>query len=614
MTDSKHSIIKTSWRVLGSLTRRQKIQVAILFLAMLVVAALETVNLAMIVAYVSCIADPVAFLDSKYLRVLREYFPQNYLDSDGAVLVFLSIGLIGVLVLKNGLQALVVYCGSRFAAKLEAFWGAMILDGLLHMPYVWHQTRNSADLVLAVQWSVYLGRLFVDPLLRALSDVVMVTVVLSALVFLKPFLSLMVLSMLGGVGCILFFSMRAYMGRVAGRCKAYTQSVNRHVVKAIHGVKDVKVAGKESFFVQDYKREIYPLTRQMAWQQFLSRSPTWILEIIGFVMLTVAICMMFFTMKAPAAEITATMSLLAVTAYRVLPALNKVLAGVTKMQIALPFIHNEFEYLDLINTYAESGESPAADGGEAEGQTEFMDKITFSGVSFAYEGGTAEALQELDFEIRKGETLGVIGMSGAGKSTLVDLLIGLLFPGTGEIRVDGRILKDSLRRQWIQRVGYVSQFPYIYDGTLAENVAFGCRGEDIDRARVMDCCNNAAMQDFVHELSMGIDTPIGERGTRLSGGQQQRVIIARALYRNPSVLIFDEATSSLDSKSERAIQNTMYTFKGKQTLVVVAHRLSTVEECDKLLWLDKGRIRRMGTPSEVLPEYKAALQGQEAGV
>ena len=234
----------------------------------------------------------------------------------------------------------------------------------------------------------------------------------------------------------------------------------------------------------------------------------------------------------------------------------------------------------------------------------FKDRIRFDHVFFAYQGSETPVLHDLCFDIKKGDTVGIIGTSGAGKSTLVDLLIGLLKPNQGTIAIDNKPLTPAWLPQWLAVTGYVSQSPYIYDATLAENVAFGMDPKDIDREQVKKCCTMASMDDFVHDLYHGIDSFIGERGVRLSGGQQQRVAIARALYNNPEVIIFDEATSSLDSRSEKSIQNTIYSYKGHQTLAVIAHHLTTVEDCDTLIWLEKRRIKMTGPPDQVLPAFK----------
>ena len=194
----------------------------------------------------------------------------------------------------------------------------------------------------------------------------------------------------------------------------------------------------------------------------------------------------------------------------------------------------------------------------------------------------------------------------------MELITGLFSPSKGRILVDGKVLNSELLPDWLGLIGYVPQSPYIYDGTLAENVAFGSQGAEIDRDRVSECCNMASMQDFMGNMPNGVDSFIGERGVKLSGGQQQRVAIARALYNRPEIMIFDEATSSLDNKSEKAIQNTIYSFKGKQTLIIIAHRLSTVVDCDYLIWMEKGTVKMIGKPDEVLANYQDIPAGLRA--
>ena len=212
-------------------------------------------------------------------------------------------------------------------------------------------------------------------------------------------------------------------------------------------------------------------------------------------------------------------------------------------------------------------------------------------------------MQDISLRIPKGSMIGLIGPSGAGKSTIVSLLTGLYKPSSGKIRVDGQELDDSLRAGWMRSIGYVPQSPFLLNGSLAENIAFSQWGQKIDRQRVEECCRMAAM-DFVEDLENGIDTIIGERGVRLSGGQLQRVSIARALYGRPQLIIFDEATSALDSATEQAVQKTIESLREYATVVIIAHRLTTVEKCDCLYWLEKGTIEMEGNSQIILTQYK----------
>jgi ABC-type bacteriocin/lantibiotic exporter with double-glycine peptidase domain len=242
---------------------------------------------------------------------------------------------------------------------------------------------------------------------------------------------------------------------------------------------------------------------------------------------------------------------------------------------------------------------------------EFNSYIQFQNVSFRYKNQDNYALKGINFNLKKGQTLGIIGISGAGKSTLVDIFIGLLNTEQGKILVDGKELDNHKRKLWTQNIGYVPQAPYLIDGTISDNIAFGITKENIDHSLVLHSTQISSMDDFVLDLPQGLSTFIGERGARLSGGQRQRIAMARALYKTPDIIIFDEATSALDTKNESEIKKTINSFKNKKTMIIIAHSLESVDECDWIIWLDKGRIVKQGKAFEVISEYKTFLENMK---
>ena len=281
------------------------------------------------------------------------------------------------------------------------------------------------------------------------------------------------------------------------------------------------------------------------------------------------------------------------------------LNSVAMVRVSLPYLRQVEDWLAEIRVRAVPAVPAGAGGGEPEGG--FARELVLSGISFGYQGCERLALSEVDLRINRGAVVGIVGGSGSGKSTLMDVLCGLLSPSAGRMEIDGRAMDEGEARSWqVKSVGYVSQAPFIFNGTLAENIAFSLDEKEIDRARVLRSCEMAAM-DFLSDLPQGLDSPIGDAGILLSGGQRQRVAIARALYRDPAVLIFDEATSSLDTRSEASIQETILGLRGSRTLVIVAHRLSTVEACDEVYWIDRGKVRMRGGAAEVLAAYREFL-------
>jgi len=305
-------------------------------------------------------------------------------------------------------------------------------------------------------------------------------------------------------------------------------------------------------------------------------------------------------MDLSSAVITGTIALLAVTAWRVLPGLSRIVQSLSKLRRSFPYVRQQLDYINEIEKNTNKLRNVPAN---ININTFFSKNIRLNNVSFTYTKDRNFSLKNIDIEILKGSSVGVIGSSGSGKSTFVDILIGLLEPQKGSLTVDGKLVNSSNISKWLCCIGYVPQKPYIHDGTIAQNVAFSWAGTEDEKLRVLEACRLASM-DFMHEFSGGINTNIGERGMRLSGGQGQRIAIARALYKNPDIIVFDEATSALDSATEGSILKTIYKLIDlKTTTIIVAHRLSTVKKCDSVVWIEDGEIIMQGSPEVVIEEY-----------
>jgi len=432
----------------------------------------------------------------------------------------------------------------------------------------------------------------------------MILFILITLLLFQPVLSFALLLIFGGFAFLIYTKVRKHLDRVAQRCQKYDLSLNRQITRAVHGVKDIKISNKESAFVEYFSEDVYPLSRAYGAAQFFTKLPTVLLETLGLVTIIITICLMLFLMNYSLAEITGFSALLIIAFWRLMPTVNRMLGGVTGLGGVMPYVYHELSFLDSVEANLRNATRQAKNSDKTDFQ--FVSGIQLEGVSFAYKGRSEYALENISFHIKKGQTVGIIGSSGSGKSTLVNIIIGLLATSKGRVLIDGKILDETLLPNWLKKVGYVPQSPYIYEGSLAENVAFSLKTSEIDRARVQTCCEMAGLQDFLRSVPLGIDTHIGERGVLLSGGQQQRVAIARSLYQRPEILIFDEATSALDTESERAIQSTIYSLKGRWTLIIIAHRLTSVKDCDYLIWIDQGKIRMIDVPDKVLSIYEGA--------
>lgn len=602
----KFVIAVSFFKIIAQLPSPQRTKFWLLLFSMIALAVLETMSLGIIALFVSCVTDPEKILQASYVGLLKRILGLDFLSDKQGLTIFLSISTVFFVLFKNSIKGFVSYASQLYVANVSGYLGERLLHGFLQLPYEWHLTRNSADLIIGVQWRQHVG-LFLNSVLIFLSEVLVVIFIFITLLVVNPFVSLVVILIVGGVAFFIFKGTKGFVDKIAIKNRDYHQSINRHTTKALHGIKDVKIHGKELSFTHNFTKEVYILARMRALQSIAMQIPSLILETVGFFMLAATICLMLFFMDSSKTSVVGTVTLLALAAWRVLPAFNRILSNLTQMRTYHPYINNILSYLKEVKKHVKDSST------EAEKYQEFSlhQSIEFQNVFFKYQTSNEYALRNLNLKIRVGQTIGIVGPSGAGKSTLVNILIGLFSPCEGCIKIDGVKITSSQLAGWRRAIGYVPQTSYIYEGTLAENVAFGLNKSEIDRDHVQKCCYMAAMQDFLSRLPKGIDTQIGERGVLLSGGQMQRVAIARALYQNPQIMIFDEATSALDTKNEQAVQKTIYSLRDEMTLIIIAHRLSTVGQCDIIIWLDNGKIRKIGKASDIIEKYKETLSFHE---
>jgi ABC-type multidrug transport system fused ATPase/permease subunit len=547
-----------------------------LIAGMLVLAVLETCAVGLIAFYAAAVSDPASsfrFLTNsrRFGSLLSTVFSNVSLTN---MIVFLSMAVIAAVLIKNAFSGVITLQIARFSAQLEGSFGCRLLESFLYRDYAWHLNQNSADLIQKVSWRRYVGRDLITPSLRAITEIVILLFLLTALLLVQPVVSLLFIIAQGFLGFLVYRMLRASLDRCAAGCRKSDVEMNRNATLSLHGVKDVKITNIEPYFLGNFSKESILFSKYFGLQEFWKESPLLVLESMGFVLICGSILFMLLVLGYSPLATTGTTALLAVSAWRTLPSFNRIISSLTLVRAAQPYI---------APLLADIAFSPTKMLGSDKAPFKFEKQIELKSVSFSY-GKNQPILENFSLTIPKGASLGIMGPSGCGKSTLVDLLCGLLRPQEGEILIDGKLLTEENLNAWRKGIGYVPQFPYIYDGTLAENVAFGVNKDQIHKDSIFESCNIAGV-DFLNQLPDGIDSFIGERGVRLSGGQRQRVAIARALYRKPKILIFDEATSALDEKMDNHIRQLLMKFKGRMTLVIVSHRSSTVDACDRIIFI-----------------------------
>lgn len=505
-----------------------------------------------------------------------------------------------VLVLVCGVKNLINFLTARGIALLgediSLFFGTEIMERFLHRDYAWHLSPESASMFQRMLWRGNVG-IILTHLLTLYACILTLLVLFFSLLGQEPVLTTLVIITTGLLGIALYAVLRRGVDASAIEAAESAQEETRTLMCASKGIREVLIYRRQPAFLAALRNAALRGRKPRTFMSIAPTLPTWVLEGTGFAVVIICIIYLVYVQNASISRITEALALLLLTAWRVLPYCNRVVSLQISIRSLRPMAYAVLDLLaDLRASAPASAIEPAAD-------FSFADRITLKNVSFQYAAATTPSLRHITLTVKKGEKVALIGPSGSGKSTLAGILSGLLPPAGGSITVDGIPLPPERAAAFAMRIGYVAQMPFLFAGTLAENVAFSHWGEPWDETAVRAACRQAAI-DFVDDRPEGLRQAIGENGSGLSGGQAQRVCIARALYPEPDVIIFDEATSALDQANENAIRHTIEHLSRNVTCILIAHRLSTVEQCDRIIWLEHGRIVMEGPPDTVLSHYR----------
>jgi len=579
-------------KLLDFFDTRSKVELALLFFPMLFIAASETAGVALVLPVIQ-----VFFFDGEggqLFNLVDQYAP-GLARPENAIWVIATF--VCFFAVKNFLYVWFVYLMNRiFLSKAARFISRMFVL-YLSRPLAFHLNRNSAEILRDLLTGSSQTFQAVRQAYMIVLDVLIMLAVIGLLVVIHPGLTLAATAML----LVIAAAFHGIMARVFCRWGENIRTVEGQLIKWVNqslaSIRDVKLQHAYDYLGNEVEGHSIRRALTISLAETAPQIPRQMFEVVIVISFLVVVVVLR-TQGSTANEIIGIVGLFGMAAMRLIPSLARVLSNVANMHQRIAFVNSLHQ--DMIDGLkdadwaAYSGGPPLA----------FARDIRLVDVSYVYGAGNRRVLDGVDLSIGKGESVAFVGPSGAGKTTLVDIILGLLRPQSGRLLVDGKDVFESLEA-WQKRLGYVPQSIYLLDDTMRRNIAFGVADGDIDHRRVSKVVEMAGLTEVVTNMPEGLDTVVGEFGTRLSGGQRQRVAIARALYRDPDLLVFDEATSALDNETEREIGRAIDTLAGDKTILIIAHRLSTVRNCDRLVFLKDGRIVAAGS-------YDDLVRGNEA--
>ncbi len=588
-------------------SRREKRNAVVLFVLMLVGSVFEVVGVGAIPAFISVISMPERLLD---IARVRQVYDALGLTNPRQMVLYAAIGLIAFFILKNLYLVAVEYARIRYSAARQVLVANRLFRAYLHSPYSFHLQRNTAELLrnTSSEAGNITGGVLL-PLMSILMESMTLVLIFVLLVSVEPVVTLIAFTVLGGVVYAFYRTTRATVDRYAAQEQEHRSLTTQAVNQGLGGFKDTRVLGREAFFLDAFARSSWFNAKASRYRTMIGALPRLFLETVAVAGL-LGVSVLLMAQNRPLDTVVPSLALLAVALVRMMPAFQKIAANVSAIQWgrrSLAVVH-----ADLVELEAQENAFRAQlRDGEA---IPFQREIAVEGLSFRYEGQAEDALAGVTLRIPKNASVGFVGPSGAGKTTIVDVLLGLLTPTEGRIAVDGVDIQTGLPA-WQRKIGYIPQSIFLTDDTVRNNVAFGMEPAEVVDAQVWAALEAAQLRELVESLPEGLDAHVGERGVRLSGGQRQRIGIARALYHGPEVLVMDEATSALDTQTERHFVEALEALQGDHTVVVIAHRLSTVRDCDTLFLMERGRVSASGTYEELIgssPTFRAMAGVTEA--
>ena len=585
------STFKQFSRLWGHLSPRRKKQLAVLGVLTIVASFAEVVSIGALLPFLSVLTLPEKFFAHDFVQVLTQLLG---LESGQELLLPITLIFVVAAIFAGLVRITLLWVQTRLSLAIGADFSVQVYARTLHQPYSLHVSRNSSEFIAGSQKAKELAEGFIQPILLALSSVVILLAVITILLAIQPFIALTAFLGFGLIYAALVFITKRRIAKNSQTIATQRVRVTKAFQEGLGGIRDILIDGTQGIYVKFYKEAVVPMQAALASNQVVSTSPRFGVEAFGMTLIAGLAYILTFA-SGPVSGITSAipvLGVLALGAQRLLPVLQQIYNAYITIK------GNQASTQDALDLLEQP--MPAQAYTQPAKPMAFQTAIRLKDLSFRYPPQGPWVLRHLSLQIPKGSRVGFVGVTGSGKSTLLDIVMGLLTPTEGELLIDNTAVNLENTRAWQAHISHVPQAIYLSDTSIAENIAFGVPADSIDLQRVKQAAQQAQITQTIESWRNGYDTLVGERGVRLSGGQRQRIGIARSLYKRANVIIFDEATSALDNETEAAVMQAVETLGRDVTILIIAHRVSTLRSCDLIVKLDGGNIRAQGNYEQMI--------------
>ena len=580
------SLISRLWQHIA--LRRRK-QFGVLLIMMIIASFTEVFSIGAILPFLGVLTAPQKVFDHALAQPFIQFLG---LTSPNQLLLPLTIMFCSAVLIAGCMRVLLIWVTMRLSFGAGSDISLDIYRRTLYQPYAVHSSRNSSEVISGITAkanSVIFGMLI--PILTIISSFFMLTAILAAIIYVNPLIAFIAF---GGFGLLYLVIIKFTRKRLitSGECIAREgDNVHKSLQEGLSGIRDVLIDGSQAIYCQIYRNSDFPMRRALGDQFFITTAPRYLMESLGMLLIAIMAYILAFQPDGVSKAIPI-LGALALGAQRLLPVLQQTYSSVSSIVGSQASLRDTLELLDQ--------PLPSYVNQPIPKPLPFENTINLNQITFQYSSESALVLNKLNVSIKKGSRVGVIGSTGGGKSTMLDIIMGLLDPTDGTLEIDGKVVDETNKRAWQSHIAHVPQAIFLADSSIAENIAFGVPKAKIDHARVKLAAQQAQIADAIETWPLQYNTFVGERGVRLSGGQRQRIGIARALYKQADVIIFDEATSALDTETELAVMQAIDSLSDNLTIIIIAHRLTTLKNCSQIIELTAGSVKKVGTYKEIV--------------